>query len=180
MLLLLVSLALTVWGFLPGQTDLLLVTLSALIASLYLFVRALRRRRTPPPKWIVVDGSNVMHWNEGKAEIATLRAVLDQLTARGFTPGVVCDANAGYKIAGKYRHDHAFGRLLGLPEDRVMVVAKGTPADPALLTAARDLGARVVSNDRFRDWLVQHPEIGAPGHLIRGAIRNGKVWLDID
>jgi hypothetical protein len=53
----------------------------------------------------------------------------------------VFDANAGYKLLGKYKHDDAFGRLLGLPADRVMVVGKGKPADPTILRAARELWA---------------------------------------
>ena len=131
-----------------------------------------------PRKWIVVDGSNVLYWNDGAPQIETVRAVLTLLKQRGFTPGVVFDANAGYKIVGSYQHDHALGRMLGLPQDRVMVVPKGTPADPTILAAARDLNAPVVSNDRFRDWTDRHPEVNEPGRVIRGSIRDGQLWLD--
>ncbi|MGV8987570.1 MAG: NYN domain-containing protein [Cypionkella sp.] len=131
------------------------------------------------PNWIVVDGSNVMHWKDGTAQIATVREVLDRLKELGFSPGVVFDANAGYKIAGRYKHDYALGQLLDLPESRVMVVDKGTPADPVLLAAARDLGARIVTNDRYRDWRETHPEVGDAGHLIRGGYRDGALWLEI-
>ena len=180
LLLVLLSLGLAVWGLRPGQSDIWLVAMPSLLASLFLLARATLSRKAKPPNWIVIDGSNVMHWAENKPQLATLRAVIDHLTRLGFTPGVVFDANAGYKIAGSYRHDRALGRLLGLPEDRVMVVAKGTPADPVLLTAARDLGARIVSNDRFRDWTADHPEISEPGHLVRGGFQDGKLWLDLD
>jgi hypothetical protein len=92
---------------------------------------------------------------------------------------VVFDANAGHKLTGRYKHDHALGKLLGLPEARVMVVDKGTPADPTILAAARDLGARVVTNDRYRDWAETHPEVASAGHLIRGGYRDGHLWLDM-
>ena len=167
----------------PGYSDLLLIAVPSAAASLYLVLRAAARRRAKPPSrpnYIVIDGSNVLHWADNSPQIATVRAVVDRLSKLGFTPGVVFDANAGYKIAGSYRHDQALGHLLGLPEDRVMVVAKGTPADPVLLTAARDLGARIVSNDRFRDWTADHPEISEPGHLVRGGFQDGKLWLDLD
>lgn len=131
------------------------------------------------PKWIVVDGSNVMHWKAGTPQINTVREVLHKLRALGFSPRVVFDANAGYKIAGRYQHDDAFGRLLDLPETRVMVVAKGTPADPVLLAAARDLGTRIVTNDRFRDWVETYPEVREAGHLIRGGYRDGALWLEV-
>jgi hypothetical protein len=73
----------------------------------------------------------------------------------------------------------AHSRALGLAEDRIMVVPKGTPADKYALIAARDLGAWIVTNDRFRDWAKAHPEVVTPGHLIRGDYRDGKLWLDL-
>ncbi len=135
------------------------------------------RAETPAPKWVVVDGSNVMHWKDNTPQIATVREVVDQLTVLGFTPGVVFDANAGYLLDGRYQHDGRLGRQLGLPEDRVMVVPKGTPADPTILKAARSLGARVVSNDRYRDWAEEHPEVQDPAHLIRGDYDTGTLRL---
>jgi hypothetical protein len=186
----------------PGWLDIVLLAGPCALGSLVLLVRAVSRSRLAqpkpsgpwraatrprrwfffrraPPNWIVVDGSNVMHWKDGTPQIETVREVLDRLTALGFSPGVVFDANAGYKIAGRYRHDHAFGKLLGLPESRVLVVAKGTPADPILLAAARDLGARIVTNDRYRDWAETHPEVREAGHLIRGGYRDGALWLEV-
>lgn len=175
---------------LPGWTDLVLLAGPCALASLWLLIRAVRlspkakptRYAVPdvgPIRWLVIDGSNVMHWKDGAPAIETVQAVVRHVTAQGFTPGVMFDANAGYLIAGKYQHDHAFGRMLGLPENRVMVVPKGEPADPAILRAARDLGAQVVSNDRFRDWGEQFPEVRTPGHVIRGGYRDGQLWLDL-
>lgn len=101
------------------------------------------------------------------------------MAAHPYTPGVVFDANAGYLLSGKYQHDGALAKSLGIPEERVMVVPKGTPADPAILAAALDLGAKIVTNDRFRDWADQHPEIHQPGYLIRGGFKSGELWLDV-
>ncbi|WP_284323522.1 NYN domain-containing protein [Cypionkella aquatica] len=127
----------------------------------------------------MIDGSNVMHWKDGVPQIEAVQAVVDRLRFAGYAPGVVFDANAGYKLAGKYRHDYALGKLLGLPADQVMVVDKGTPADPVILASAKALGARIVSNDRFRDWRTAHPEVAAPGHVIAGGYRDGQLWLDM-
>ena len=168
---------------LPGLSDLLLLPVACAVASLLLLAQGWHRRvpgaAKRSAKFIVIDGSNVMHWKDGTPQIATVREVVDHLSGLGFAPGVVFDANAGYKITGRYQHDGALGRLLGLPEDRVMVVAKGTPADPTVLAAARDLGARVVSNDRFRDWIETFPEVLEPGHVVRGGYRGDKLWLDL-
>lgn len=194
---------------LPGWQDLGMLVGPALLASAWLLLRAAlvrgaaergreaysihrqvsaqtgppRRgvfaRKQSPPKYVVVDGSNVMHWKDNLPQIDSVRAVVDKLTAAGYAPGVVFDANAGYKLMGKYKHDHALGKLLGLPRDRVMVVDKGTPADPVILASAKALGARIVSNDRFRDWAETHPEVRVPGHVIAGGYRDGQVWLDM-
>ena len=192
---------------LPEWSDLILLALPCALASLILLLRAnlarpiVRDRRDAgfnfpdrpavsrwktarsaqdksPGKVIVVDGSNVMHWNGGGPQLATVRAVVDHLAALGFSPGVVFDANAGHILTGKYRHHAAMGSLLGLPEDRVMVVDRGTPADPIILAAASDTGAQIVTNDRYRDWADTHALVREPGKLVRGGYTDGKLWLD--
>ncbi len=132
----------------------------------------------PARRSILVDGSNVLHWRDNTPQIATVRQVIDLLTAQGFAPGVVFDATVGYKIGDRYRDDAAMAACLGLAVDRVLVVPKGTQADPVLLATARALDAAIVTNDRFRDWAEAHPEVRHPGHLIRGGYTDGKLWLD--
>lgn len=168
----------------PGWSDLLMAAVPSAIASLFLVaLAAFRRPKTSgraPANWIVVDGSNVMYWKDGTPKIDAVRDVVRHLSSLGFQTGVMFDANAGYLLFDKYQHDRAFSKLLNLPEDRIMVVPKGTPADPFILTAARDLGARIVTNDRFRDWGQDHPEIRKQGHLIQGDYRSGTLWLDVE
>lgn len=168
--------ALAIALFIPGLTDLVLLAAVLFLSGAYLLLPHLRRR---PRRWVVVDGSNVMHWKDNAPQLQTLREVLDALARAGFAPGVVFDANAGYLIAGRYLNERALGAMLGLPLNRVLVVDKGMPADPLVLAAARDFGARVVSNDRFRDWEEAHPEIREEGYLIRGGYRDGKLWLGV-
>lgn len=188
----LISFAAALFGFgLTGSVEsapVLLALLSAL-AALILLVRAPKRRsrksRAPkrrvaagPRRSIVVDGSNIMHWKDETPRLDTLREVVRSLAEQGYQPGVIFDANAGYKLAGRYMDDRPLARALGLPPDRVLVVPKGEPADPVILTAARDLGAVVLSNDRFRDWAADFPEVVQPGHLRRGGYRDGMLWLE--
>lgn len=168
--------------WLPGMSDWLLLSAPTLLASLLLLLR--HRRRSPSKarkdkKPIVVDASNVMYWQDNTPKLETLRSVLRELVAKGYTPGAIFDANAGYLLTGKYENDRALARLLGLPIDRVVVVEKGTPADPLILRAARDLGAPILSNDRYRDWAGDHPEIETPGQLIKGGYKNGALWLGL-
>lgn len=165
---------------LPGLSDLTLIAAPALIAALILLWRTARNPRTAQPAPpVIVDGSNVFYWQDGTPRIDPLLLVLRDLEARGYKPGVVFDANAGYLLEGRYRHHRAMSRVLGLPEDHVHVVAKAEPADRLVLTAARDLQARVVSNDRFRDWAEDFPEVLTPGFLIPGGFRDGVLWLDL-
>ncbi len=164
----------------PNLQDFMLLGVPCVIASAVLLLRALRRSKQDRKKFIIVDGSNVMHWKTGAPDIRAVREVVDELRLRGYAPGVVFDANAGYLLAGRYQHDKVFGRQLDLPVDQVMVVPKGNPADPYILQSARDYGGQIVSRDQFRDWVEAHPEINEPGHLMKGGYRNGKLWLDIE
>lgn len=132
----------------------------------------------PAINWILVDGSNVMHWQDNAPQITTVVRVVDDLKRQGFAPGVVFDANAGWKLFGRYLNETELARLLGLPRDQVLVAPKGTPADPYLLRTARDFKARIVTNDRFRDWAGDFPEVTESGFLIRGSLREGQVQLN--
>lgn len=156
---------------------------AALVLVVALFagrrIQRVRLRDRRPVKPVILDGSNIMHWDGGTPRLKTVEQVLKVLIARGYTPGVVFDANAGHLLFGRYLHDRALSRHLGLPEKHVMVVPKGTPADPFILEAARDMQAVIVSNDRFRDWAEQYPEIRRKGHLIRGSCTSGHVKLHL-
>lgn len=162
--------------------DALVLTLFALVllAAFVLLRRRTRQRKARPGRgFAVIDGSNVMHWRDGTPGLDPVIATLRLLDRGGYRAGVIFDANAGHLLAGRYLHDHHFQRLLGIDEDRVMVVPRGTQADPFLLTYARDHGAIIVSNDRFRDRIAGYPDLLQPGRLIRGGWRDGAVWLDL-
>jgi hypothetical protein len=90
----------------PGLRDFLFPAGAAAAAGLVLVALALARRRgaapaAAPPRWIVIDGSNVMHRLDGTPQLAPLTDAIGELTALGFTPGVVFDANAGHLLAGR-------------------------------------------------------------------------------
>lgn len=132
------------------------------------------------PERVVIDGSNVMYWRDNTPRIETVHEVVAHLSSRGLRTGVVFDANAGYLLTDRYQHDGYFSRMLGLPEDWIMVVPKGTPADPFILTAARDMGARIVTNDRFRDWAAEFPEVKTDGYLIPGGYTDAGLWFALE
>lgn len=149
--------------------------LSAMIA-LILLARAWKTRRTP---WIVVDGSNVMHWDDETPALETVDRLVRELVEMGFVPLLWFDANVGYKVGDSYMGPERLSRRIGVPARRIFVAPKGTPADPLLLRAANRLKAPVVTNDRFRDWVEHFPQVQDPGFLVRGRVRKGKIILNL-
>lgn len=93
----------------------------------------------------VVDASNVAHSGERGARLATLLAVRDQLEEEGFEPIIIADAALRYQIDDKPGYE----RLIESGE--LQQAPAGTEADYFVLKLAKELGAMVVSNDRFRD-----------------------------
>lgn len=159
------------------NAPILSLTLCLMLAGLWIWRRVRRARK--PQNAIVLDGSNVMHWKDGTPSVDTLREVIAHLRDKGYEPGVVFDANAGYLLSDRFLSDRALARLLDLSLDRVMVVPKGTPADPTILTAARDMNCPVLTCDRYRDWADAFPEVENHGHLVRGGYRRGQLWIDV-
>lgn len=151
---------------------LVLSGLAAFFWLAHLFVRRQTTRRV-----VLIDGSNVMHWKNGAPDIAIVRKVARALMESGYRVAVIFDANAGYKLAGRYMNEAALAKHLGLTPRQVMVSPKGQPADGFLLRAARDMNAPIVSNDRFRDWQSDFPEVAAPGRVIHGGYRDGAPYL---
>lgn len=165
----------------PALSDIFLLAAPMAIASMIIALcnEQLRRIQRLKDNRVVIDGSNVMHWHRGQPNLETVRKVIGELRKKGFSPGVVFDANAGHVLTGKFRDENYFRRALGLEKDFVMVVQKGTQADPMILKAAQNCKGRVVSNDKFRDWVRQHPELDDEGYVIRGGFRSGKLWLGL-
>lgn len=143
-------------------------------------VWASRHKRCAPQNHVLIDGSNVMYWEDQSPKIEAVHDAVCLLVEKGYTPIVMFDANAGYLVSDRYKHDHDFAQMLGLSPSQVMVVGKGMQADPYLLKAARKLEARIVTNDLFRDWAKGFPEVRTRGHLVHGGYHKNKIWLDFD
>lgn len=171
----------------PAYSSLLLIAGPCVVACYWILwqqrlrpqqdVAARRKKPARAVAHVIIDGSNVMHWQDGAPQLQTVRDVLNIVTAKGLTPTVIFDANAGYKIGDRYEGGRALARRLFLRDNAVFVVPKGTPADVHILNTARRIRARVITADRYRDWAETYPEVVEPGFLIRGGVQDGKVWL---
>jgi len=129
-------------------------------------------------RWVVVDGSNVLYWQDESPSLGSVSAVLDEVQRAGLTPVVWFDANVGYKVGDSYLNPAELARRLGISRKQVRVAPKGSPADPLLLQEAAKLGTGVVTNDRYRDWVGDFPDVAQPGVLVHGRVEGGAVTLD--
>jgi hypothetical protein len=154
------------------ETMFILGGVLAAAAALSLFLNLRRKRR-----WIVVDGSNVLHWKDETPMLSTVANVVEVLQSQGFTPVIWFDANVGYKVSDRYMGPRPLSRAIGVPQRQVFVAPKGIPADPLLLEGAERLRARVVTNDRFRDWAETYPKVEDAGFLIAGRVQGGEIGL---
>lgn len=128
---------------------------------------------------VIVDGSNVMYWHNNTPDLASVKHVVQELRNKGMLPIIGFDANAGYLTQKRYLGPAHLARQLGVSKAQVFVAPRGTPADPLILKRAKSMKARVVTNDRFRDWEDTYPFLRARGFLVEGQIANGAVRLTL-
>lgn len=102
---------------------------------------------------VLVDGSNVAHAGEGTAaRLANILLVRDKLRSEGLEVVVVADAALRHQIDDS----EGYERLVEAGE--LKQAPAGTDADYFLLAFARELGASILSNDRFKDRVEHFPE----------------------
>ncbi|HPE25773.1 NYN domain-containing protein [Albidovulum sp.] len=174
---LVLSLLVLAGAFLAGQSLLSVAILGPATVAAVMLVWIIGQALQPRRYWIVVDGSNVLHWREGPPDISTVAMVAAELRRMGYTPVVWFDANVGQLVAERDLGRVALARLMRLPSIQVLVAPKGMPADPLLLAGARNLQARIVTNSRYPEWSDDYPEIAEAGRLVRGSITDSSVQL---
>lgn len=120
---------------------------------------------------VIIDGSNVAHSTEGeKAALENIRVVRAKLIEEGYEPVVLADAALRHQIDD----EPGFERLV--EDGTIKQAPAGTDADYFILSFARELGANIVSNDRFKDRVQAFPEIKK--RVIRYMIVNGEVVFE--
>jgi hypothetical protein len=120
---------------------------------------------------VLVDGSNVAHSTEGaQPQLANILAVRRKLCDEGKEPIVVADAALRHQIDDRA----AYEKLVD--EGVIRQAPAGTDADYFLLSFARELDARIVTNDRFRDRARQFAD--AQERLVRFMIVDHEVVFE--
>ena len=105
-----------------------------------------------------------------KAQLGNILAVREKMAEEGFEPVVVVDAALRHQIDDRAGYEQLVDNGV------VRQAPAGTDADYFILSFARELDARIVSNDRFRDRLDAFPD--ATDRLIRYMIVEKEVVLE--
>lgn len=129
------------------------------------------QRRDRGSERVIVDASNVAHSTEqGGARLANVRLVRDHLTEEGLTPILVADAALRHQI------DDADGYESLVKAGEIQQAPAGTDADYFILSFARELGASVLSNDRFKERIEHFQDVN--DRIIRYMIVADEVVLE--
>lgn len=164
----------------PSVDPLVVMTVVAIVLGAIIGCAIIWRRNKSIRDWIVVDGSNVLYWDNQVPSIKTVRNVLNRLIEVGFSPIVWFDANVGHVVGTRYFNAHDLARHLPVSADQIFVSDRGVPADPSVIAKAKQLGVRVVTNDRFRDWAKAHPEVQNQTFFVRGKVTHGRADFEFE
>lgn len=195
--LLLVTSALVVWWITinPDMDDRLMLALCVFLLGMWILacikLRAPRqhdllaydhsdfmRHLRLDAKAAIIDGSNIYHLGHDKGlDAQPLGTVAHQLREEGYR--IVCffDANIFFTLqehgALGHRQRHSLVRLqeiFGLNANEVYVVPSGVQADQFVLETLRHLPMSfAVTNDRFRDYADDYPDV-MKGNLWRKGV----------
>lgn len=120
---------------------------------------------------VLVDASNVAHATEGgEARLRNIQLVQEKLREEGLEPIVVADAALRHQIDDK----QAYEKLID--DGKVHQAPAGTDADYFILSFAREMDARILTNDRYRDRAKDFPR--ERNRVIRFMIVGDEVVLE--
>lgn len=131
-----------------------------------------KKIKVKPEKDIVVDGTNVIFWG-GYANLGNLRMVVDHLREKAIMPYVFFDSSSRHLARDAIVDEEGFSKALGLERDRVMICPSRTEADDFIARFARDQQLAIVSNDDFKDHLLEYKGL----KVVRGMIADGHPML---
>jgi Zc3h12a-like Ribonuclease NYN domain len=121
---------------------------------------------------VVIDGANVAYEERsagGKPKLANLLKVRRELEERGFDPVVIVDASLKYDIDDQEQIETL------IRSQQIRQVPAGTDADFFIIQLADQLDARIVTNDRYKDYAERYPWI--PERRVPYMIVKGEVVL---
>jgi hypothetical protein len=130
-----------------------------------------------PPSNVVVDGSNIATEGRTTPSLDQLDQAVRQYLHEhpGANVTVVVDASFGHRIEpserAAFEQAVAHGELVSPPAG---AIGRG---DAFLLRIAERIGARVLSNDSFREFHAEHPWLFDEDRLVGGTPVPGVGWI---
>ena len=121
---------------------------------------------------VIIDGANVAYEERsagGKPKLSNLLKVRRELEERGLDPVVIVDASLKYDIDDQQQIEAL------IRSQQIRQVPAGTDADYFILQVADQHGARIVTNDQYKDYLGRYPWI--PERRLPYMIIKGEVHL---
>ena len=103
--------------------------------------------------------------------------VVRRAEAAGLQPLVWFDGTVGYRVCDCWLGPIERSKALIIRRKRALVAGKGHPADPFPLEMASQRDARVITNDRFRDWVADFLIVTTPEFRIHW--RFGSTELEL-
>lgn len=119
---------------------------------------------------VIIDGANVAYEEKsagGKPKLSNLLRVRGELEERGFEAIIIIDASLKYDIDDQEQLESL------IRSQQVRQVPAGTDADFFILQLAEQLGARIVTNDRYKDYSDRYPWISErrlPYMIVKGEV----------
>ena len=119
---------------------------------------------------VVIDGANVAYEERsagGKPKLSNLLNVRNELEGRGFEAVIIVDASLNYDIDDQKQLETL------IQSQQVRQVPAGTDADYFIIQLADQFNARVVTNDRYKDYLDDYPWITdrrLPYMIVKGEV----------
>ncbi len=121
-------------------------------------------------KTVVIDGANVAYEERsagGKPKLSNLLKVRRELEERGQEAVIIVDASLKYDI------DDQTQMAALIESQHIRQVPAGTDADFFILEIADEHDARIVTNDRYRDYQSRYPWIESrrlPYMIVKGEV----------
>jgi hypothetical protein len=119
---------------------------------------------------VVIDGANVAYEEKsagGRPKLSNLLKVRRELEDRGFEAIILVDASLKYDIDDQTQLESL------IRTQQVRQVPAGTDADFFIIELAEQLDARIVTNDRYKDYADRHPWISErrlPYMIVKGEV----------
>ena len=132
------------------------------------------------PGMYLLDGSNILHWDKSGrgCSLKPVLAIAEELKRRGDAYQVYFDASARHLLKSDAAEAEQYEKLLAADPEHFQQVPAGTRADDfLLLIASQDDSAKIMTQDRFRDYADRYPQVIHSDRLLPGMVIRDMIYF---